>query len=332
MPSATRSPAPSPSASPPSSWPTARSRSGTRPLPARRPVPPRRPTTSRTLPADRRAGQGGGPRRRGGDDGRLSPASRPLLARSRSRCSATASAATATSRRSSPPPWRRGGSSSPRPSTSPVTSPAVLEGRLSRRSGRRRRPQQTLLVLAAQNVRADSPLAGRIDMTKVAAVGHSAGGGAAFQLAGDPSTNVATVVGLAPALAGDQPVDTLGKPSLTISGTADAVIPGRPVARGVARMCRSEAVGDAGGASPTSASWTTAAQGNLLAIGAAGHGVRARPARAAVRRRLRRHPHPGPARRGPRSATPPSPSCAAASASIPSPSASTLRSPRPMRR
>jgi predicted dienelactone hydrolase len=103
---------------------------------------------------------------------------------------------------------------------------AVLEGRLTGGQADVDDLKQTLLVLAAENVRPDSPLAGRIDMTKVGAVGHSAGGGAAFQLAGDPSTNVATVVGLAPALAGDQPLDTLGKPSLTISGTADAIIPG----------------------------------------------------------------------------------------------------------
>lgn len=102
---------------------------------------------------------------------------------------------------------------------------AVLEGRLTGGQADVDDLKQTLLVLAAENVRADSPLAGRVDMTKVGAVGHSAGGGAAFQLAGDPSTNVSTVVGLAPALAGDQPVDTLGKPSLTISGTADAIIP-----------------------------------------------------------------------------------------------------------
>ena len=103
---------------------------------------------------------------------------------------------------------------------------AVLEGRLTGGQADVDDLKQTLLVLAAENGRADSPLAGRIDMSKVGAVGHSAGGGAAFQLAGDPSTNVGTVVGLAPALAGDQAVDTLGKPSLTISGTADAIIPG----------------------------------------------------------------------------------------------------------
>jgi predicted dienelactone hydrolase len=102
---------------------------------------------------------------------------------------------------------------------------AVLEGRLTGGQADVDDLKQTLLVLAAENVRADSPLAGHVDMTKVGAVGHSAGGGAVFQLAGDPSTNVSTVVGLAPALAGDQPVDTLGKPSLTISGTADAIIP-----------------------------------------------------------------------------------------------------------
>ena len=63
-------------------------------------------------------------------------------------------------------------------------------------------------------------LSGKLDLTRVAALGHSAGGGAALTFAGDKS--VRTYVALAPA-AGTLP--PAGKPGLIMQGTADTVVP-----------------------------------------------------------------------------------------------------------
>ncbi len=225
MPSATRSPAPSPSASPPSSWPTARSRCGTRPF----------------------AGSEAGAAKATYDVREYLPIAEQAKVAALAAGVVTMDAYAGLPAAPGPFPvalFSHGFGGYRHQSTFLTTAmaswgfvvaapehlsrdlTAVLEGRLSGGQADVDDLKQTLLVLAAENVRADSPLAGRIDIDKVGAVGHSAGGGAAFQLAGDPSTNVATVVGLAPALAGDQPVDMLGKPSLTISGTADAILPG----------------------------------------------------------------------------------------------------------
>ncbi len=102
---------------------------------------------------------------------------------------------------------------------------AVLDGRISTGQSDVDDLKQTLALLNAQGADPASPLAGRIDATRVAAVGHSAGGGASFQLADDPANGIDAVVGLAPAISPEQPVLTAAVPSLTMAGTADALIP-----------------------------------------------------------------------------------------------------------
>jgi alpha-beta hydrolase superfamily lysophospholipase len=63
-------------------------------------------------------------------------------------------------------------------------------------------------------------LSGKLDLTRVAALGHSAGGGAAITFAGDKA--VRTFVGLAPAPGSPPPV---GKPGMIMQGAADTVVP-----------------------------------------------------------------------------------------------------------
>jgi predicted dienelactone hydrolase len=72
--------------------------------------------------------------------------------------------------------------------------------------------------MEAENLRDDGPLATRVDTSRVAVVGHSAGGAAALQLSADPT--IATFVALA-AGNGDPPA----KPGLFVAGDADAVAP-----------------------------------------------------------------------------------------------------------
>jgi predicted dienelactone hydrolase len=102
---------------------------------------------------------------------------------------------------------------------------AVLEGRLAAGPSDVDDLRQTIALLIAENARAGGPLQGRVDATRVALVGHSAGGGAAFQLADDPSAGVDAVVGLAPAISAERPGLRHPVPSLTVAGTADVVIP-----------------------------------------------------------------------------------------------------------
>jgi alpha-beta hydrolase superfamily lysophospholipase len=63
-------------------------------------------------------------------------------------------------------------------------------------------------------------LSGKLDLTRVAALGHSAGGGAAITFAGDRA--VRTYVGLAPASGTPPPA---GKPAMVMQGSADTVVP-----------------------------------------------------------------------------------------------------------
>jgi dienelactone hydrolase len=102
---------------------------------------------------------------------------------------------------------------------------AVLEGRLAAGPSDVDDLRQTIALLAAESARAGSSLQGRVDATRLALVGHSAGGGAAFQLADDPSAGVDAVVGLAPAISAEQPALRRPVPSLTLAGTGDVVIP-----------------------------------------------------------------------------------------------------------
>ena len=74
-------------------------------------------------------------------------------------------------------------------------------------------------ILEAENLKEDGTLATIVDTTRVAVVGHSAGGGAAIQMAGDP--HVVTYVALA-AGSGPAPAAT---PGLYVAGEADVIAP-----------------------------------------------------------------------------------------------------------
>jgi len=74
-------------------------------------------------------------------------------------------------------------------------------------------------ILEAENLKEDGPLATIVDTSRVAVVGHSAGGSAAIQMSGDP--NVATYVALA---AGSGPVPA-ATPGLYVAGDADVIAP-----------------------------------------------------------------------------------------------------------
>ena len=74
-------------------------------------------------------------------------------------------------------------------------------------------------ILEAENLKEDGPLATIVDTTRLAVVGHSAGGSAAIQMSGDP--NVATYVALA-AGSGPAPAATAG---LYVAGDADVIAP-----------------------------------------------------------------------------------------------------------
>jgi dienelactone hydrolase len=74
-------------------------------------------------------------------------------------------------------------------------------------------------ILEAENLKEDGPLATIVDTTRLAVVGHSAGGSAAIQMSGDP--NVATYVAMA-AGSGPPPAAT---PGLYMAGDADVIAP-----------------------------------------------------------------------------------------------------------
>lgn len=84
-----------------------------------------------------------------------------------------------------------------------------------------------LAVLEAAHLRDDdNPLATRVDTDLVAAVGHSAGGGAAYRLAGaDPRVDTYVALAAPPALGreGQEPPPVPPQPSLYVAGSADVI-------------------------------------------------------------------------------------------------------------
>ena len=78
--------------------------------------------------------------------------------------------------------------------------------------------RQALGLVRTMDGRPGTLFTGKLDLTRVASLGHSAGGGAAITVAGD--TDIRTYIGLAPS-AGRPPSS---KPGLIMQGTADKVV------------------------------------------------------------------------------------------------------------
>jgi dienelactone hydrolase len=78
--------------------------------------------------------------------------------------------------------------------------------------------RQALTYVTTMNSAPGTLLTGKLDLSRVASLGHSAGGGAAISLAGDK--DIKTYIGLAPSAATPPP----SKPGLIMQGTADKVV------------------------------------------------------------------------------------------------------------
>jgi dienelactone hydrolase len=78
--------------------------------------------------------------------------------------------------------------------------------------------RQALALVTSMNSRAGTLLTGKLDLTRVASLGHSAGGGAAITLADDK--DIRTYIGMAPVPGTTPP----SKPGLIMQGTADTVV------------------------------------------------------------------------------------------------------------
>jgi len=78
--------------------------------------------------------------------------------------------------------------------------------------------RQALALVTSMNDATGTLLTGKLDLTRVASLGHSAGGGAAINVADDK--DIRTYIGLAP-VPGTPPA---GKPGLIMQGTTDAVV------------------------------------------------------------------------------------------------------------
>ena len=78
--------------------------------------------------------------------------------------------------------------------------------------------RQALAVVRFMNIAPGDLLTNKLDLTRVASLGHSAGGGAAITFAND--SDVRTYIGLAPAEGTPPP----GKPGMIMQGTSDKVV------------------------------------------------------------------------------------------------------------
>ncbi len=102
------------------------------------------------------------------------------------------------------------GKQTSRPSVSAMRKLAVLDRRLM---------SQGLDLAVRESRRTGSVLSGAVDGTRAAAIGHSAGGGTAFDVLSDPRVKVA--IGWAPVPPSGTPVD---KPTLIIGAGADIAL------------------------------------------------------------------------------------------------------------
>lgn len=81
--------------------------------------------------------------------------------------------------------------------------------------------RQALALVSSMNATPGTLLTGKLDLTRVASLGHSAGGGAAIALAADK--NIRTYIGMAPVPETPPP----SKPALIMQGTTDKVVPAK---------------------------------------------------------------------------------------------------------
>lgn len=108
---------------------------------------------------------------------------------------------------------------------------AVLEGRAGQGPSDVDDLRLAVQRMEAESLSDEGPLATAVDTGKVAVVGHSAGGGAAYRMASDPHVvtyvALASPVGLAPPPSDPNATTTTiphpAKPSLLIAGTGDAI-------------------------------------------------------------------------------------------------------------
>jgi len=95
---------------------------------------------------------------------------------------------------------------------------AVLSGTTGRGQDDVTDLRQALDLVRLMNTAPDDLLSGKLDLHRVASLGHSAGGGAAITFAGD--SDVRAYIGLAPASGTPPPA----KPGMIMQGTADKVV------------------------------------------------------------------------------------------------------------
>jgi len=95
---------------------------------------------------------------------------------------------------------------------------AVLSGTTGRGQDDVTDLRQALDLVRFMNTAPDDLLSGKLDLHRIASLGHSAGGGAAITFAGD--SDVRAYIGLAPASGTPPPA----KPGMIMQGTADKVV------------------------------------------------------------------------------------------------------------
>ena len=95
---------------------------------------------------------------------------------------------------------------------------AVLSGTTGRGQDDVTDLREALDLVRVMNAAPDDLLSGKLDLHRVASLGHSAGGGAAITFAGD--SDVRAYIGLAPAPGTPPP----SKPGMIMQGTADKVV------------------------------------------------------------------------------------------------------------
>jgi dienelactone hydrolase len=123
--------------------------------------------------------------------------------------------------------------------------------------------RQALTLVKRMNATPGTLLTGKLDLTRVASLGHSAGGGAAITLAGD--NDIRTYIGLAPGQGTPPP----SKPGLIMQGTSDKIVNPKDTLKLYARLKspkRLVLIDDAGHNVFADACTIGAAQGGLVSF------------------------------------------------------------------